>query len=79
MGIPRFARISISKEFVSRRMDSFDVIMRKSCANLRCRLHKSDNKLVKTVLESNFFMFSSKINMMWRKHILQFKTMLVIL
>jgi hypothetical protein len=69
MGIPRAARCSISKECVFRNMDSFDVIMRKSCNNLRDRLFKSDNGLIINAVSSNFFLFSSRINMMWRKRI----------
>jgi hypothetical protein len=69
MGIPRYLRISVSKEFVSRHMDSFDVIMRKSSANLRNRLYTSKNNLVNNIINSHFFLFKSNINTMWRKRI----------
>ena len=69
MGIPRATRTSISKECVTYNLDSFDVIMRKSCRNLRERLFKSNNSLVLNVVSSHFFLFESRLNKVWLKKI----------
>ena len=72
MKIPRCTStvyISISKELFLRNLDTFDVLMRKSCNNPRARLLKSENRLIVNILNSYFFLYSSRINIMWKKRI----------
>ena len=70
--IPRLSRgitISITRELVSRNINSFNVILRKSIVNLRDRLMCSDNLLISSFINSNFFTLSSKVHQRWKKMI----------
>lgn len=67
MDIPRAARISISKECVTHNIDSFNVIMRKSCRSFRDRLDMSANNIIFNTINSHFFLFKSKLNLAWHK------------
>ena len=59
-------RSSMSANFVERRLNPFPVIIRKSIGSFRERAYKSDNVLLKTILESVHFMFSN-LNSRWKK------------
>lgn len=70
MKIPRTIdgrTVSISREFVKFNIDSFDVVSRKSCVNLRVRLFASNNSLITCIFNSHFFVFASKLNARWCK------------
>lgn len=61
--------VSISREYVRSNIDSFDVVCRKSCVNLRVRLFASSNRLITCVINSHFFVFASQLNARWHKQI----------
>ena len=59
-------RSSMSANFVERRLNPFPVIIRKRIGYFRERVYKSDNVLLKTILESVHLMFSN-LNSRWKK------------
>ena len=62
------SRVSISSELVKRKMNPFNVILRKNVVSFKQRLLNSNNSLIKCILESLFFTFS-RLTCMWDKMI----------
>ena len=62
-------KCSISQLFVEARVDSFDVIFRKSCFSLRRRILQSNNHLVSAICSSSHFIYDSLVAKQWAKSI----------
>ena len=48
-------RVSMSAIFITRGMDPFPVLLRKSITSFRTRVLDSENVLLKTIVDSEFF------------------------
>ena len=56
---------SMSAQFVSKSIDSFNVLICKACSSLYYRCFNCDNLLVSTLINSAYFMFKSKLLRSW--------------
>ncbi len=65
-------RTSMSESFIQRRMNPFIVIIRKSIGSFRKRIFSSSNILVKTIVESMYFL-SSKLTLRWNSILLNLR------
>lgn len=69
MKMPKGIVLSITNKFVSCNIDSFDIVLRKSIVNLRERLMCSNNSLVNSLVNSQFFTLSSRLHSRWKRYI----------
>ncbi len=60
-------RASISAALVLRNVPTFTILLRKMIYGFYVRMLKSDNLLVTTIMQSPFFIYSSRINARWHK------------
>ena len=65
-------RLSMSSAFVQRSMDSFTVLLRKAIVGFKQRLSETCNSLVKTILNSLYFI-SCTLSKSWDKNIYKLK------
>ena len=70
MGLHHRARMS--ENFIKRGLDPFKVIIRKLSWSFRCRVLQSDNILLKTIVNSMYFMWC-KLSRKWNAAILNLK------
>ena len=70
MGLHHRARMS--ENFIKRGLDPFKVIIRKLSWSFRCRVLQSDNILLKTIVNSMYFMWC-KLSRKWNADILNLK------
>ena len=59
-------KTSISSVFCNFSIDNFKVMLRKSIVGFMKRLHCCDNKLVKTICDSTYFIWSSELFSKWQ-------------
>ena len=62
----------MSENFIKRGLDPFKVIVRKLSWSFRCRVLQSDNILLKTIVNSMYFIWC-KLSRKWNAAILNLK------
>mgnify|MGYP006914934456 CR=1 FL=1 len=61
-------RVSMSANFISRRLDPFPVVLRKSISSFRTRILYSGNILLRAIVDSDYFTFCS-LSKHWKSNI----------